>query len=122
MKKNSYLVPMLLFIAINLQAWIYLQNQDHLIIHLVLTVTLIFIIWNIFTKSRKSTDVQTTIQKFSQTFDVIANLSKHLFRESDSLKIVITNEAKAVESSASAIHEISAMASKTATSSKSLNK
>lgn len=120
MKNNSYLVPMLLFIAINLQAWIYLQNQDHLIIHLILTVTLIFIIWDIFTKSRKSTDVQTTIQKFNQTFDVIANLSKHLFRESDSLKIVITNEAKAVESSASAIHEISAMASKTATSSKSL--
>lgn len=120
MKKHSYVVPILLFISLNLQAWIYLKNQDHLIIHLILTFTLLFIIFDQLKKNKKNSDIQNIIQKFNQTFEVIANLSKHLFRESDSLKIVITNEAKAVESSASAIHEISAMASKTATSSKTL--
>ena len=112
----------LLFLALILiQTWLYTRIQMHVTTFVSSLVIIAYLFWtNLSNKPAGNKELNNTLQTFQNSFDVIANLSKNLFRESDSLKIVISNEAKAVESSASAIHEISAMASKTAHSSKNL--
>lgn len=110
-----------LFLALVLwQSWLCFKTQGNTVLHLLSITALLYLLWQNFKAQLNNNKVSETLQIFNNSFEVVSNLSKNLFRESDSLKIVISNEAKAVESSASAIHEISAMASKTAASSKTL--
>lgn len=120
MTKVKFLNHALFASLILLQLWLCFKTQQHFIPFTISLIALVYLFWLNLKSKNGNNKVNETLQLFNNSFEMISNLSKNLFRESDSLKIVISNEAKAVESSASAIHEISAMASKTAASSKTL--
>lgn len=54
------------------------------------------------------------LQEFYETFDAFADSSRQVYNQSESLRRVVESETQAVQSSASAIHEIAAMVNKTA--------